>query len=98
MQNYIDNTGVQVADVVVGFLHLEGKSLAEIRSLVAAKETEGDQAREERFDYLCWDVYARASQWYESGTEEENKQRKALRYATLHEIEAGGNETSAVGE
>jgi len=26
VQNYIDNTGVQVADVVVGFLHLEGMS------------------------------------------------------------------------
>ena len=36
VQNYIDNTGVQVADVVVGFLHLEKKSLAEIRALVAA--------------------------------------------------------------
>ena len=93
VQNYIDNTGVQVADVVVGFLHLEGKSLAEIRAVIAGFETSG-----EKFDYLCWDVYARVSQWYETGTEEENKQRKALRYATLHEIEAGGNETAAVAE
>jgi len=93
VQNYIDNTGVQVADVVVGFLHLEGKSLGEIRALIASFETS-----EEKFDYLCWDVYARVSQWYEAGSEEENKQRKALRYATLHEIEAGGNETAAVGE
>ncbi len=93
VQNYIDNTGVQVADVVVGFLHLEGKSLGEIRELIAGFETSS-----EKFDYLCWDVYARVSQWYEAGSEEENKQRKALRYATLHEIEAGGNETAAVGE
>ncbi|WP_263353658.1 arginine--tRNA ligase [Acidicapsa acidisoli] len=93
VQNYIDNTGVQVADVVVGFLHLEGKSLAEIRSLIAGFETNG-----EKFDYLCWDVYARVSQWYDSGSEEENKQRKSLRYATLHEIEAGGNETALVAE
>lgn len=93
VQNYIDNTGVQVADVVVGFLHLEGKSLAEIRALIASFET-----GEEKFDYLCWDVYARVSQWYEAGSEDENKQRKGLRYATLHEIEAGGNETAAVGE
>ena len=93
VQNYIDNTGVQVADVVVGFLHLEGKSLGEIRELIASFETS-----EEKFDYLCWDVYARVSQWYEAGSEDENKQRKALRYATLHEIEAGGNETAAVGE
>ena len=93
VQNYIDNTGVQVADVVVGFLHLENKSLAEIRTLIAGFETNG-----EKFDYLCWDVYAAVSQWYESGTEEENKHRKSLRYATLHEIEAGGNETAAVAE
>jgi arginyl-tRNA synthetase len=93
VQNYIDNTGVQVADVVVGFLHVEGKSLADIRNLINDFETCG-----EKFDYLCWDVYARASQWYESGTEEENKQRKSLRYATLHEIEEGGNETAAVAE
>ena len=35
VQNYIDNTGVQVADVVVGFLHLEGRSFAEVRALIA---------------------------------------------------------------
>jgi len=93
VQNYIDNTGVQVADVVVGFLHLEDKSLADIRELISEFETNG-----EKFDYLCWDVYARVSQWYEAGSEDENKQRKALRYATLHEIEAGGNETAAVAE
>ena len=93
VQNYIDNTGVQVADVVVGFVHLEGKSLAQIGTLI-----EQAQAAGEKFDYLCWEVYARVSQWYESGSEEENKQRKALRYATLHEIEAGGNETAAVAE
>jgi len=93
VQNYIDNTGVQVADVVVGFLHLEGKSLADIRILI--NDFDGTQ---EKFDYLCWDVYARVSQWYESGSEEENKQRKSLRYATLHEIEAGGNETADVAE
>jgi arginyl-tRNA synthetase len=90
VQNYIDNTGVQVADVVVGFVHLEGKSQAEIRSFI--------EGSSEPFDYLCWDVYARVSQWYESGSEEENKQRKAVRYATLHEIEAGNNETAAVAE
>ncbi len=55
VQNYIDNTGVQVADVVVGFLHLEGKSLADVRA--AARGTEA--ARDERIDYYCWDLYAR---------------------------------------
>ena len=93
VQNYIDNTGVQVADVVVGFVHLEGKSLTKVRELISQFETSG-----EKFDYLCWDVYARVSQWYDAGSEEENKARKGLRYATLHEIEAGGNETADVAE
>src|SRR5580698_3822160 len=34
VQNYIDNTGVQVADVVVGLVHLEGKDLASTRDLL----------------------------------------------------------------
>ena len=83
VQNYIDNTGVQVADVVVGFLHLEKKSHAEIEQLT----------RGPRFDYYCWDLYARVSQWYEQAPE-----NKKVRLRTLHEIEQGRNETSAVAE
>ena len=93
VQNYIDNTGVQVADVVVGFLYLEQKSLAEIRALV-----EDLELHFQRVDYYCWDLYARTSQWYTSGTEAENEERKKLRYQTLHEIEHGGNETAAVAD
>ena len=93
VQNYIDNTGVQVADVVVGFLHLEGKSLADARLLLEELKSKG-----ERIDYYCWDLYAHTSQWYTSGTDEENEGRKKLRYATLHEIEHGGNETAEVAE
>jgi len=83
VQNYIDNTGVQVADVVVGFLHLEKKSRAEVEQLT----------RGPRFDYYCWDLYARVSQWYE-----ESDSNKKLRLETLHEIERGENETAAVAE
>jgi arginyl-tRNA synthetase len=97
VQNYIDNTGVQVADVVVGFVHLEGKTLRQVREIIAAS-TGDPELREQRFDYICWELYARVSQWYEAGTEDENKQRKALRYATLHEIEAGNNEIAEVAE
>jgi arginyl-tRNA synthetase len=93
VQNYIDNTGVQVADVVVGFLHLEGRSAAEVRALLGELKS-----RRERIDYYCWDLYAKTSQWYEQGTEEENAARKKLRYATLHEIEQGGNETAEIAE
>ena len=55
VQNYIDNTGVQVADVVIGFQHMEKKSLPEVRTLAARPG----------FDYLCWDLYARVTQSYE---------------------------------
>lgn len=83
VQNYIDNTGVQVADVVVGFLYLEKKSRAEIEQL----------ASQPRFDYYCWDLYARVSQWYA-----EDKQNLQVRLKMLHEIEAGGNETAAIAD
>jgi arginyl-tRNA synthetase len=93
VQNYIDNTGVQVADVVVGFVHLEGRSLAAVRALLEDLRRAG-----ERIDFYCWDLYARTSQWYEQGTPEENAARKKFRYETLHEIERGGNETAEVAE
>src|SRR5579859_1695985 len=59
VQNYIDNTGVQVADVVVGLVHLEGRTLASTRELL-----EELASRHERIDFYCWDLYARVSQWY----------------------------------
>jgi arginyl-tRNA synthetase len=93
VQNYIDNTGVQVADVVVGFQHLEGLSLADVRLLL-----EDLKRKSERIDYYCWELYARTSQWYEQGSDEENAARKKLRFATLHELERGGNETAEVAE
>jgi arginyl-tRNA synthetase len=74
VQNYIDNTGVQVADVVIGFLHIAKKTAAEVRGLAA----------EPKFDYYCWDLYARVSRFFE-----EDKTRLALRGETLHSIEAG---------
>jgi arginyl-tRNA synthetase len=83
VQNYIDNTGVQVADVVVGFLYIQKKSLDEVKQL----------AGETRFDYYCWDLYARVSQWYQ-----EEKEKLQLRSQTLHEIEQGGNQTAAIAE
>ena len=83
IQNYIDNTGVQVADVVVGFMHIEKKSYADAAALAAAP----------RFDFYCWDLYARVSRWYE-----EDKQNLAARAATLHAIEEGNNETSRLAE
>ncbi len=81
VQNYIDNTGVQVADVVVGFHFLEKKTADEVRELIADPGT--------RFDYVCWDLYARTSQHYKDQPES-----LAWRAETLHEIEAGEGELS----
>jgi arginyl-tRNA synthetase len=78
---------------VVGFLHLLGKSAAEVRQLLDELKSKG-----ERIDYYCWDLYARTSLWYDQGSEEEKAARKQLRYATLHEIENGGNETAEIAE
>ncbi|MGB9009610.1 MAG: arginine--tRNA ligase [Candidatus Acidiferrales bacterium] len=83
IQNYIDNTGVQVADVVLGFLHLEKKSLDEVRALAAAP----------KFDYLCWDLYTRVTQFLA-----EDKSRLELRNQTLKEIEEGHGEAARMGE
>jgi arginyl-tRNA synthetase len=83
VQNYIDNTGVQVADVVVGFTHIEKKSGAEIERL----------SRQPRFDYYCWDLYARVSRWYE-----QDKQNLQVRARTLHAIEDRAGETAAIAD
>jgi arginyl-tRNA synthetase len=76
VQNYIDNTGVQVADVVVGFHYREKMSPADVRALI------DDPAV--RFDYYCWDLYARTSANYDVQPE-----AWEWRAETLHAIEAG---------
>jgi arginyl-tRNA synthetase len=83
IQNYIDNTGVQVADVVVGFTRIDKKSRAEIESLT----------RQPRFDYYCWDLYAQVSQWYA-----QDKENLQTRRETLHAIEDASSDTSAIAE
>jgi arginyl-tRNA synthetase len=83
VQNYIDNTGVQVADVVLGFIHLEKKSLADVKALAAAP----------KFDYVCWDLYTRVTQWLA-----EDKSRLELRNQTLKEIEEGHGDAAKMGE
>jgi arginyl-tRNA synthetase len=84
VQNYIDNTGVQVADVVVGFLHLGKKTKSEIVELIASTP---------RFDFYCWELYAGVSRWYEG-----DKEHLKVRLEALHAIEQGGNEMAEVAE
>ena len=83
VQNYIDDTGVQVADVVVGFRHVDGKTYDEVAAL----------ARGTRFDYYCWDLYAQVGDFYAA-----DPARKKLQAETLHAIEAGDNETARLAE
>ncbi|HJQ38068.1 MAG TPA: arginine--tRNA ligase [Thermoanaerobaculia bacterium] len=78
-QNYIDDTGVQVADVVVAFERLEKKSLADIEELT----------KQERFDYLCWDLYSKMAQYYA-----EHPETQEWRKETLHRIEKQEGETA----
>lgn len=92
VQNYIDNTGVQVADIVVGLQHLEGKSLPDAEALLAELA-----ARGERIDYYCWNLYARVSQWYDEDAAQKPR-RVQLRLDTLHAIESGDNDTAAIAE
>ena len=79
VQNYIDNTGVQVADVVIGFLHIAKKTPAEVRALAA----------QPKFDYYCWDLYASVTHFFE-----EDKSRLALRGEMLKSIEEGAGQAA----
>ena len=79
IQNYIDDTGVQVADVAVGFRELEARDIDDVRRIAATT----------RFDYYCWDLYARVTEWYE-----EDKARLQIRARALHDIEHGNNPTA----
>jgi len=79
VQNYIDNTGVQVADVVAAFHYLEQKSAADVEKLLNDPGV--------RFDYYCWDLYARVSSYFG-----EHPEALQWRHETLHAIESGSGE------
>ncbi|HEV1995999.1 MAG TPA: arginine--tRNA ligase [Candidatus Acidoferrum sp.] len=84
IQNYIDNTGVQVADVVIGFLHMEQRTPVGVKMM----------AMEPKFDYHCWDLYAKATNFLA-----EDKARAAkLRGETLKSIEEGKGEDAEVAQ
>ncbi len=82
IQNYIDNTGVQVADVVIGFLDMERLTPVSVKMA----------AMEPRFDYYCWNLYAKVTHFLE-----EDKSRAAeLRARTLKAIEEDRGEEAEV--
>ena len=81
VQNYLDNTGVQVADVVVGLEKMMGRTLADVAAV------------EGKFDYFCWDVYAKVSDFYQQS--EENKKLRGL---AMQAIESGGDATAELAQ
>ena len=87
VQNYIDNTGVQVADVVVGFMHIENMKLDDIKAL------DNSLPAERPFDYYCWDLYTQVGLFYRDGdaTGTPNPERLKLRTNVLHALEEGNN-------
>ena len=85
IQNYIDNTGVQVADVIVGLKHVEKKTIEDIQRMIKDSSV--------KFDYYCWDVYARVAAFYEL-----EDPKHTLRAETLKEIEEGKSETARMAE
>jgi arginyl-tRNA synthetase len=92
VQNYIDNTGVQVADIVVAITVVKGMTVGDVREwMTELLETNT------RLDYVCWDLYAAVSQWYDADPAEAAA-RKKMRLDTLHAIEAGDNDTAAIAE
>jgi arginyl-tRNA synthetase len=75
-ENYIDDSGVQVADVVVGFTLLQKGEL---------QVPGGNQIQDgESFDYYCSRVYVAVGKLYE-----EKPEYKEFRKAVLHAIEHG---------
>lgn len=94
VQNYIDNTGVQVADVVVGFMHIEKLNLDDIKSL------DRSLPAGRPFDYYCWDLYTRVGLFYREDDlqGEINPERLKLRTEVLHALEAGNNPTAELAD
>ena len=94
VQNYIDNTGVQVADVVVGFQHIERMDLDRIKALDASL------TKDYPFDYYCWDLYTRVGLFYrdDNASGDPNPEKLKLRNDVLHAIEAGGNPVAELAD
>jgi len=81
-QNYIDDMGVQVADVIVGFKEFEKKGVADVQQI----------AETTRFDYYCWDLYSKVTHWYDV-----DKTNAEVRAQALHDLEHGGTEIAEMG-
>jgi arginyl-tRNA synthetase len=94
VQNYIDNTGVQVADVVVGFMHIENMNLDQIKAL------DSSLPADRPFDYYCWDLYTKVGLFYRDGEAAgaPNTERLKLRNDVLHALEEGTNSIAELAD
>ena len=93
VQNYLDDTGVQVADVVAGLVHLAGVSdERSAREVIATAALPGQPGNPKGFAYLCWDLYAEVGRTYEARPE-----TRAWRGEVLHAIERRNNEVASIG-
>ncbi len=90
VQNYIDDTGVQVVDLVVGFLRIREEDLVAVRTRYAP---EALRERGERFDVIAWDLYAEVTRYYE-----EDPERRRFREQAVHDIERGGNPVAELAD
>ncbi len=92
VQNYLDDTGVQLADVVAALVHMAGvTTLEETRTVIRTAALPGGQPYARGFAYLCWDLYAEIGRVYESAPE-----KRSWRTEVLHAIEAQDNETARI--
>lgn len=103
VQNYVDDTGVQVADVVVGFLYLPEDELARtvapfwpeagdtratvLAALAARAARDRLTGGPDDFDDLCWELYPLVTRRYEA-----DPAFLAHRAEVLHAIEGGFSE------
>src|SRR5882672_7415552 len=77
VQNYIDDTGVQVADVLIGFREILGWGLAEAQGI------------REPLDRFCWDLYARVTEMYDREPQKRGLQAEMLHELEEHRGETG---------
>jgi arginyl-tRNA synthetase len=100
VQDYIDDTGVQVADVVVAVLYLPEPELAAALGIEISRrdeligsflsrlpEGEVPEASTRDFDDLCWEVYPQVTARYEA-----DPSFAAHRDKVLHAVERGPGE------
>jgi arginyl-tRNA synthetase len=80
--NYIDDTGVQVVDVVTAFLFLDPPHYSERTSDFSVFWAKAP--KDQPFDYFCWDLYAR----FQGGLEKDPS-LASKKEAILHQIEGG---------